>query len=100
MIGKYWEAQVSKKQQSTLKNYAVASATTTNQKSPDSYHIISQKEKDLFDWVNILSRPTNWSTGLKFYLDIRTGSQMHYFVFDTFFFVRNILMLLLIKKFY
>lgn len=54
MIGEYWEAQVSKKQQSTLKNYAVASATTTNQKSPDSYHIISQKEKDLFDWVNMI----------------------------------------------
>jgi hypothetical protein len=49
MIGGYWEAQVSKKQQATLKNYAVAmaSATTTNQKSPDSYHIISQKGKGL-----------------------------------------------------
>ena len=54
MIGEYWEAQVSKQQQSTLKNYATASATTTNQKSPDSYHIISQKEKDLFDWVNMI----------------------------------------------
>jgi hypothetical protein len=56
MIGEYWEAQVSKKQQATLKNYAVAmaSATTTNQKSPDSYHIMSQKEKDLFDWVNMI----------------------------------------------
>jgi len=32
----------------------MASAATTNQKSPDSYHIISQKEKDLFDWVNMI----------------------------------------------
>ena len=50
-------------------------------------------------YSNPLSRPTNWSTGLKFYLDIRTGSQMHYFFFDTFCFVRNILMLLLIRVF-
>jgi len=42
--------------------------------------------------MQCLSRPTNWSTGLKFYLDIRTGSQMHYVLFDTFFFVRNIFM--------
>jgi hypothetical protein len=57
MIGEYWEAQVSKKHQSTLNNYAVASAAaaTTNQKSPaSSYHIISQKEKDVFDWVNMI----------------------------------------------
>jgi hypothetical protein len=33
-----------------------------------------------------LSRPTNWSTGLKFYLDIRTGSQMHFFIFVIFLF--------------
>jgi hypothetical protein len=54
--------------------------------------VADQRKKDL-------SIPTNWSTGLKFYLDICTGSQMHYFFFDTFCFVRNILMLLLIRVF-
>jgi hypothetical protein len=38
----------------------------------------------MFWWWSNLSRPTNWSTGLKFYLDIRTGSQMHYFFFFSF----------------
>jgi len=28
-----------------------------------------------------VTRPTNWSTELKFYLEIRTGSQMHFFIF-------------------
>jgi hypothetical protein len=57
-----------------------------------------EAEAIVADKVNEIT-PTNWSTGLKFYLDIRTGSQMHYFFFDTFVFVRNILMLLLIRVF-
>ena len=37
------------------------------------------------DKMTCLTRPTNWSTKLKIYLDIRTGSQMKYI------FSRNIL---------
>ena len=36
--------------------------------------------------MSVLSRPINGSTGLKFYLDIRTGSQMHFFIFLIFLF--------------
>jgi len=30
--------------------------------------------------VTTVTRPTNWSTELKFYLEILTGSQMHFFI--------------------
>jgi hypothetical protein len=53
MINEYWEAMVAKNHQSTL-TFTTTSASSTHQKSPCDYQIVSQNERDLFDWINMI----------------------------------------------
>jgi hypothetical protein len=53
MRNEYWEAMVAKTHQSTL-TFTMTSASSTHQKSPRDYQIVSQNKRDLFDWINMI----------------------------------------------
>ena len=81
MTNEYWEAMVAKKHQQSKINFTTTSASSaafassTHLKSPGTYHIINQNERDLFDWINMIVN-VGWPVNCvesTFYRDFHRG---------------------------